>query len=380
MAEIVFNDVCKFYGDHRVIDHLNFKVQDKEFFVILGPSGAGKTTTLKMIAGVEPVSGGTISINGKIINDIPPDKRRTAMVFESYALYSHLSVFENIAFPLFAPGMKKLPASEIETNVRKIAGLLNIDSLLERKPAELSGGQRQRVALGRALIREPEVFLLDEPLSHLDAKIRHHMRSELKNLQDSINSTIIYVTHDYNEALALGDRIAVLNRGTIQQIGTPVEIYYKPSNRFVAESLGDPPVNILEGKLNDINGKLYLEGLQHEFIIPIPIAIGDKLKSLKGKNILAGIRPQQVSVSKIPEKEFNLKGKVFVHEILGDEGILTALIGNTFFAVLTDPDRTFTLDETVYLTWDAMVMNYFSSETGENLLNLSDDVEKRQSH
>ena len=368
MAEIVFQDVCKYYGDLQAIENMNLHIRDKEFFVILGPSGAGKTTTLKMVAGVEPISRGIISINGQVINTFPPERRNVAMVFESYALYSHLSVYENIAFPFYAPGVKKHSDTEANAHVKKIASLLRIDNLLERKPSELSGGQRQRVALGRALVREPDVFLMDEPLSHLDANIRQQMRSELKNLSETINTTIIYVTHDYNEALALSDRMVFLNRGHIEQVGTPNDVYHKPANRFIAESLGDPPMNFLAGKLVDFQGKIHFRGLEKEFLIPLPAGIKTSLKSSLGKNVSIGIRPRHIAPMKKQGGEFNFRGKVLIQKILGDDGILSVSVGENLFMILTEPDMTFSMDETVYLTWDPSEMNYFSQDTGVNLL------------
>ncbi len=368
MSEIVFQNLCKYYGKLCAIDHIDLHIRDREFFVILGPSGAGKTTTLKMIAGIEQVGSGTISFNGQVINNIAPEKRNVAMVFESYALYSHLSVFKNIAFPLFAPGMKKLSAAGVNTNVKRIASLLSIDDLLDRKPSELSGGQCQRVALGRALIRQPDIFLMDEPLSHLDAKIRHQMRGELKNLKESINTTIVYVTHDYNEALALGDRIAILHRGNIMQVGTPYEIYHKPANRLIAESIGEPSMNFLAGKLIDIRGKIQFRDFTNEFLIPTPPGIEHRLKSLVGKDLVIGIRPSHIIPVKKQEEKFHIRGKIFVQEILGDDGILSVSVGEHLFTVLTGPDISYSLDEPVYLTWDTSKMNYFSKENGVNLL------------
>ena len=368
MAEIILQDVSKSYDGLTAVDNMNLHIPDKEFFVILGPSGAGKTTTLKMIAGVESVSEGTISINGMAVNALPPEKRNVAMVFESYALYSHLSVFENISFPLHAPGMPDLSREEIKSSVYRVASLLKIDTLLDRKPSELSGGQRQRVALGRAMVRKPDVFLLDEPLSHLDAKIRSQMRSELKKLQDSVNTTIIYVTHDYNEALALADRIAVLDRGKIQQIGTPDEVYYSPANTFVAESFGDPPINFLEGILTDINGTIHFNTDDGKTVIPAPPGTAEKLKQWKGEQITLGVRPQYIIPSRIPEGEFHVEGKVFIQEILGDDSNLSVTVGDSLFMAQTKPDISYALDETVYLTWDNSLANYFSHDTGINLL------------
>jgi multiple sugar transport system ATP-binding protein len=368
MAEIVFSDVFKDYGELRAVDRMNLVIGDGEFFVILGPSGAGKTTTLKMIAGVEQVSDGTISIDGRIINDLLPEERNTAMVFESYALYSHLSVYDNIAFPLRAPGGRKLSRETLDSKVREVAGLLRIEELLQRVPGELSGGQRQRVALGRALVREPRVFLMDEPLSHLDAKIRHRMRAELKNFCETINTTILYVTHDYNEALALGDRIAILDRGKIMQVGTPEDIYHRPLHRLVAESAGDPSMNFLECELREPAGALMISGGDNGFSIPLSEEIGERLKERSIREVVLGVRPRDVEVSRSGGDDYLISGKVFVQETLGDEDLLEVSIGEELFTVLTETAETFTLDETVYLNWDMKAAHLFNKETGVSLL------------
>ena len=260
MADIVLEHVRKCYGDHEVIHDLSLEIRDREFFVILGESGAGKTTTLKMIAGVEPVTSGAILFNGQPIQNLTPEERDCAMVFETYALYPHLSVYENIAFPLRAPG-RRMPEDQIDQAVLSVARILGIDAFLDRRPAALSGGQRQRVALGRALVRQPAVFLMDEPLSHLDARLRNEMRTEIKAMRESFGTTIVYVTHDYSEALALGDRIAILHQGRIEQVGTPSQVFRRPLNRLVAESLGDPPMNFLTGTITlDQNRSVFTSG------------------------------------------------------------------------------------------------------------------------
>jgi multiple sugar transport system ATP-binding protein len=239
MAKLVLHNLIKDFGKVRAVNNLSFEVEDGEFIVILGPSGAGKTTTLKLIAGVETPTSGKIYIGDKLMNAIEPSKRNVAMAFESYALYPQYTVAQNLAFPLKAP-VRRVPQAEIDHRVKLVAEQLNIQSLLDRLPRMLSGGQRQRVALGRALVRDPEVLLLDEPISHLDAKLRHRMRTEFKALESEIRATTIYVTHDYLEALSLGDRLAVLQKGEIQQIGKPHEVFDNPANTFVAQILGHP--------------------------------------------------------------------------------------------------------------------------------------------
>jgi len=358
--------VSKYYKDVLAVDNINLEIYDKEFFVILGASGAGKTTTLKMVAGIETISSGNIIIDDQIVNNMPPEARNTSMVFENYALYSHLSVYENIAFSFHAPKKKK-SNQEIENSVRQTATLLGIDDLLHRRPSELSGGQRQRVALGRALVRDPAVFLMDEPLSHLDAKIRNQMRTELKNLRESINTTIIYVTHDFNEALALGERIAVLDKGKIQQIDTPHEVFYNPANRLCAESFGDPPINFIDGKFIGENGDLYIQ--INEFKVPVPDIYKYELIEGKYKEVLIGVRPSNIMVNKSnPKKNLYLPARVYTHEIIGEDGILTTTFGEEWLTVLTKPDISFELEEMVYLSWSPESMYVFSKNTGINLL------------
>jgi len=370
MAAIVFDHVSKRYGALPAVDDLCLEIRDKEFFVILGPSGAGKTTTLKMVAGIEPATGGTILLNGRPINHLPPEKRDVAMVFESYALYSHLTVFENIAFPCGAPG-KSRPQAAVEAEVQRIAGLLGLGELLDRRPSQLSGGQRQRVALGRSLIRQPAVFLMDEPLSHLDAKIRTQMRAELKHLRESINTTILYVTHDYSEALSLADRIAFLYAGRIQQVGTPHDIYHRPANRHIAESLGDPPMNFLDGVLWAADGRVTLHTQGRS--LPLPAAWAESLRPWNGCDLSIGIRPQHLRLLRAsPGGEFALPGRVFVQETLGDDNLVSVVpdrptVEQPVLMVLTEPNRVFPRDGPVHFTWQADQMHLFAKDTGQRL-------------
>ncbi|MBC7189910.1 ATP-binding cassette domain-containing protein, partial [Candidatus Aerophobetes bacterium] len=243
MAEVILKGVYKRYGRVEAVKNLNLHIKDKEFFCLLGPSGCGKSSTLRMIAGLEEISEGIIKIGNRIINNLEPKDRDVAMVFENYALYPHMTVYENLSYPLKGRGMT---SSEIDKRVRYIAGLLQIAELLDRKPRQLSGGQKQRVALGRAIVRNPQVFLMDEPISHLDAKLRTLMRAELKRLQRELNTTTIYATPDQREAIAMADTIAIINKGEIQQIGTPLEIFNFPANEFVAGFTGEPPMNLFD--------------------------------------------------------------------------------------------------------------------------------------
>ena len=286
MAEITFQNITKHFGSVRVIKDLNLKVKDGEFFTFVGPSGCGKSTILNMIAGLEDTSTGRIMFDGKPINHLSPKDRDVAMVFQSYALYPHMTVYENIAFPL---KMKKMEKQFLDTEVRRVASLLGLEELLKRKPRELSGGQRQRVALGRAIIRKPKVFLMDEPLSNLDARLRVEMRAELKKLHHELKITTIYVTHDQAEAMSMSDRIAVLHDGSIQQCGTPQEIYLKPDNIMVAGFIGSPSMNFIPASLKnkepfeiDCNGLIISPSVE---------------KVPENTALIVGVRPEDVTIS-----------------------------------------------------------------------------------
>jgi multiple sugar transport system ATP-binding protein len=285
MAGIRFEKVRKRFKDVTVIKELDLSIQDGEFFTFVGPSGCGKSTILNMIAGLESVTEGGIFFDGNVVNDLSPQERDLAMVFQSYALYPHMSVYENIAFPL---RMKKIQMKTIDQEVKRIAALLGLNDLLRRKPKELSGGQRQRVALGRAMIRKPKVFLMDEPLSNLDARLRIEMRAELKKLHQNLRITTIYVTHDQAEAMSLSSRIAVIYQGEIQQCGTPIEVYLKPANIFVGGFIGSPPMNFINGTVLNIQPlKINLNG----------IIISPLLETSPGnKNLIIGIRPEDILV------------------------------------------------------------------------------------
>lgn len=290
MARILFDNVTKFYGSVKAVDKLNLEIKDKEFVVLLGPSGCGKTTTLNMIAGLEELSNGDIFFDEQIVNFMPPHIRDVAMVFQSYALYPHKNVYDNIAFGL---KMRRYEAAEIDRRVRDAAARLHIELLLDRLPSQLSGGQRQRVALGRAMVRQPSVFLMDEPLSNLDAALRISMRAEIKQLHHSMQTTFVYVTHDQAEALTLADRIVVMKDGVVQQIGTPDEIYEKPENMFVASFLGNPPINLLEGEL--VAEKSNVKFQKGGFGVEFPKDMSAKLQAHIGKAVTLGIRPEDVN-------------------------------------------------------------------------------------
>src|SRR5688572_20246105 len=283
MAEVILKDVSKRYGDVSVIEVLNLKVEDREFLVLVGPSGCGKSTALRMIAGLEEITAGSILIGGRVVNDLPPKDRDIAMVFQSYALYPHMSVRENLEFGL---RIRKTARAEIESRVMSAAKILGIEHLLDRKPKELSGGQRQRVAVGRAIVRQPAVFLFDEPLSNLDAKLRVQMRAEITRLQQRLETTCVYVTHDQVEAMTMGHRIAIMNAGRVQQVGTPLEVYERPVNLFVANFIGTPAMNLFEGRVGE-GGTL--EALGTSLVLPAALS-----GSAAGRRVTAGIRPENV--------------------------------------------------------------------------------------
>ncbi|MET4577274.1 ABC transporter ATP-binding protein [Ottowia thiooxydans] len=306
MARIKFESVGKRYPNGYVaLENLNLDIGDKEFLVLLGPSGCGKSTTLNMIAGLEDVTEGQLTFDGEIMNTVPPHKRDVAMVFQSYALYPHKTVYENIAFGL---RMRKYEKAEIDRRVRDAARKLAIEPLLERRPEQLSGGQRQRVALGRAMVRQPQVFLMDEPLSNLDAALRISMRAEIKQLHQAMQTTFVYVTHDQAEALTLADRIVVMQSGVVQQIGSPDAIYERPRNMFVASFLGNPPINFMEGRLTSEGNALYFErgGLK----ISLPLGMAERVKAQAGQEVVLGLRAEDVVETSGPDHGASLAGRV----------------------------------------------------------------------
>ena len=301
MARILFRSVTKRFGDVFAVRDLNLEIRDKEFVVLLGPSGCGKSTTLNMIAGLEEVSEGEVWFDDQIVNELPPHRRDVAMVFQSYALYPHKSVYENIAFGL---RMRSVPAADIHRRVREAAGKLGIAHLLDRRPSQLSGGQRQRVALGRAMVRQPAVFLMDEPLSNLDAALRISMRAEIKHLHTAMQTTFVYVTHDQAEALTLADRIVVMNDGVIQQIGSPDDIYGRPRNMFVASFLGNPPINYLDGAIDSVDGtKHFRRG-------DLRIKLSPGISVVPGAEVVLGIRPEDVASHSPATEHLALRGVV----------------------------------------------------------------------
>jgi multiple sugar transport system ATP-binding protein len=319
MADVEFKDVDKIYdnGVQAVFD-LSLRIQDGEFLVLVGPSGCGKTTALRMVAGLEEISDGTISIGDRVVNDLTPKERDIAMVFQNYALYPHLNVAENIAFGL---RLRKTPKNVIDERVRWAGKLLGLTQYLDRRPKELSGGQRQRVAMGRAIVRQPQVFLMDEPLSNLDAKLRVQMRAEIARIQRELGTTTIYVTHDQTEAMTMGDRVAVMRKGELQQMDTPQKLYSDPRNLFVASFIGSPAMNVVEARIERSNGSLIARIGDQELAIPPQLAAArPALQSYAGRSVALGIRPEQLDdAALVRDGGARLRGRVLLTEALGSE-------------------------------------------------------------
>lgn len=367
MAQVILESIKKvFDGKVVAVKDVNLNIKDKEFMVIVGPSGCGKTTTLRMIAGLEEITEGTISIGDRIVNDVPPKDRDIAMVFQNYALYPHMTVFQNMAFGL---KLRKYPKAQIKKSVQDTAELLGIDKLLNRKPKALSGGQRQRVAVGRAIVRNPKAFLFDEPLSNLDAKLRVTTRAELKALHRRLQTTSIYVTHDQAEAMTLGDRICVMYEGVIQQVAPPMEVYDQPVNRFVAGFLGTPPMNFFDGCIELSNSNMVMTCGNDK--ITFSDILANKLSNYKGKEMVLGIRPEHISVEPITGQNNNIiSATVNVIEPLGDrmDVYLTSASGHKFIANI-DPHVKLEPEEPVQMYLDINRLHFFEhGETGLNIL------------
>src|SRR5208282_2642512 len=337
MAQVSIRKVAKmFEGNVQAVKGIDLEIDDQEFVVLVGPSGCGKSTTLRMVAGLEEISSGNIFIDGKRINDVPPKDRDIAMVFQNYALYPHMTVYKNMAFGL---KLRKYPRAEIEKRVKDAADILGIEQLLDRKPKALSGGQRQRVAVGRAIVRKPKVFLFDEPLSNLDAKLRVQMRAELSALHHRLQATMIYVTHDQIEAMTMGDRIVVLKDGLIQQIGTPLGLYNTPVNRFVAGFIGSPPMNFLKVGLKMEGGKLFAD--EGTFRLELTPQQTETLRNYAGKDAILGVRPEDLLYTEAPERTNNIPTKVEVIEPLGSEIHLWVSTKNNQLVAKVAPRHTF---------------------------------------
>ena len=373
MASVKLTNVKKVYGkDVVAVNDFNLDIADKEFIVFVGPSGCGKSTTLRMIAGLEDISGGTVEIDGVVVNDLQPRDRNIAMVFQNYALYPHLTVFENMAFSL---RLKKMPQDEVYNRVTRAAEILGITEYLTRKPRALSGGQRQRVAIGRAMVRDSKVFLMDEPLSNLDAKLRNQMRAEIILLRQQLDTTFIYVTHDQTEAMTLGDRIVIMKDGFIQQVGTPEEVFDRPSNLFVAEFIGAPKMNIIKTNLIIEDGEYYVTPFGSKILVDGITGELLREKNIPEGEVLLGVRPEHISLA--PEAaEDTINGTVLVNEMMGSELHLHVKIDDSTKIIARTPTVNLAHDERVqlkngfpiHLTFPGKVMYFFDPETEKNLL------------
>ncbi len=361
MATLKFNNICKVYGKDTVaVKDFNLEVKDHEFIVFVGPSGCGKSTTLRMLAGLEEISSGELYIDDVLINDVQPKKRDIAMVFQSYALYPHMTVYENMAFAL---KIRKIPKAEIDERVKEVASILGLTEYLNRKPKALSGGQCQRVALGRAIVRKPKVFLMDEPLSNLDAKLRVTMREEIIRIHEKVGATTIYVTHDQTEAMTMASRIVIMKTGIVQQIGTPKEVYSYPANTFVAQFIGSPSMNLFNGVYD--NGKFTFDGT-NSITIDIPKEHQEKLKDYSGKQLIVGIRPEDISLDPAMLKKYshdtiNIDSQVV--ELLGHDLVIYSDVDGQKIIVKTLADYDIKAHQDVKVAICMNKIHYFDPDT-----------------
>jgi multiple sugar transport system ATP-binding protein len=359
MAEVRVEYMCKLFGQVKALDEVSCAFEDGQLTVLVGPSGCGKTTLLRSIAGLEEPSSGSIYIGEENVDGAPAWERDLAMVFQSYALYPHMSVFKNIAFPLQAT---KTAKDEIKDRVHKTAKILQIEELLERKPRELSGGQMQRVALGRAIVREPAVFLMDEPLSNLDAKLRVIMRAELRHLQQQLGVTTIYVTHDQAEAMTLADKLIVMDAGRIQQVGKSEDVYRYPQNKFVAGFIGSPPMNFVECRLDTAQSTLISDYMVRELEPSVVQAVTTQGSDAR----ILGVRPEDLTVETTPSPGA-IQGKVYVMEQMGREILLNTMVGDEMVRALVPPDSEFEVEQPVWLTFDDESLHIFDADSEETL-------------
>lgn len=357
MASVTYDHVTKKFGDFTALNDLDIQIEDKEFLVLVGPSGCGKTTALRCLAGLEEITMGRILIGNQVVNDVPPKDRDIAMVFQSYALYPHMTVFDNMAFGL---KLRKVPKDEIKRRVEEAAQILGIENLLKRKPRELSGGQRQRVAVGRAIVREPKVFLFDEPLSNLDAKLRVQTRAEISKLHQRLQTTFIYVTHDQVEAMTMATRIAVMNKGVLQQLDTPQNLYDRPANLFVAGFIGSPAMNFFPAKLRRGDGALIVEG--GAFSVKVPENKTGVYAPYVGRDVIFGIRPEDIHNPVFAPPGIHaapVEAKVDVTELMGNEIFLYLVNGKDNFVARVDPRTRFQIGEQVQVVFNMDNMHLF---------------------
>lgn len=361
MASVTYDHITKRFGDVVAVKDLTIEVADKEFLVFVGPSGCGKSTSLRMLAGLEEITEGEISIGDRVVNDVPPKDRDIAMVFQSYALYPHMSVYDNMAFGL---KLRKTPKQEIERRVKEAADILGIETLLDRKPKQLSGGQRQRVAVGRAIVREPNVFLMDEPLSNLDAKLRVQARAEISKLHQRLETTFIYVTHDQVEAMTMGTRIAVMKDGLLQQIDSPQRLYDLPVNIFVAGFIGSPSTNFMDAQLIERDGKVALDC--KDFILDVPKEKVETCRPHLGKDVVFGIRPEDTHDPEFAPPGITgaqIEAKVDVTELMGNEVIVYLVTDNNEFLGRFDPRTKAKVGNTIPVVFNMDRMHIFDKQT-----------------
>ena len=362
MSSVTLKNVVKRFGSVTAVDNLSIEIQDREFAVLVGSSGCGKTTALRMIAGLETVTSGEIFIGDTLVNSLEPKDRDIAMVFQNYALYPHMNVRDNLGFGL---KIRKFSKEEIDSRVEEAADILGIQDLLERKPKELSGGQRQRVAVGRAIVRKPKVFLFDEPLSNLDAKLRVAMRAEISKLHRRLGATIIYVTHDQVEAMTMADRIFIMSKATLQQTGAPLDVYKQPSNLFVAGFIGSPAMNFIEASLASENGAIYIEA--DGFRVQVPESFHTRLEPYLGRPVIFGVRPEDIAAhdaSKSSNQQISLTARADVVETLGSEIFVYLTCGvNSIVARMAVPERPLTVGETLKVDLTMAKTHIFDKET-----------------
>jgi multiple sugar transport system ATP-binding protein len=363
MANVELKSITKVYeGNVLAVKNVNFVVQDKEFVVLVGPSGCGKTTTLRMVAGLEDITSGELYIDGKLVNDVPPKDRDIAMVFQNYALYPHMTVYDNMAFGL---KIRKFPKAEIKTRVDEAARILDIEELLDRKPKALSGGQRQRVAVGRAIVRQPKVFLFDEPLSNLDAKLRVQMRAEISGLHNRLQATMIYVTHDQVEAMTMGDKIVVMRDGIIHQIGDPLTLYNHPVNRFVAGFIGSPPMNFMAVKVSEEGGRITID--EGNFKIVVEGKRAEQIRSYVGKEVIFGIRPEDLTYKMDAAQDLAIPSTVQIVEPLGAEINLFIDTGSHVLVARTPPTIHFKVGDAARFVPEWERVAFFDMESEQTL-------------
>jgi len=358
MANVTLENITKTYSNgFEAVKKINLDIQNKEFMVLVGPSGCGKTTTLRMIAGLEEITQGDLFIGSDVVNDVAPKDRNIAMVFQNYALYPHMTVYDNMAFGL---KLQKRPKEEIKERINAAARILGIEPLLERKPKQLSGGQRQRVALGRAIVRKPEVFLMDEPLSNLDAKLRVQMRAELIKLHNDLQTTFVYVTHDQTEAMTMGTRICVMNEGVIQQVDSPKMIYDHPANVFVAGFIGAPQMNLMDAQVTEKDEEIYININEYKLKVDDEIGKVLKEKNYIGKTIVLGVRPEDINISQNKE---GLQSKVDVTELLGSDLNVYFLINGKQFIAKETSSIPLRIGDPISVVFDNQKMHLFDKET-----------------